>query len=117
MIAARGSYADAINLAALQASLINGNTRYAQTFDSPPATAVFTLYGVVTYNGLDVEDDSSTRRHGRQICLAPFDLGFGRVLAVLRHLCGEGYFFMNSFRKGLSIATGQFNCSYHLLDT
>ncbi|KZV59191.1 hypothetical protein PENSPDRAFT_672523 [Peniophora sp. CONT] len=105
MLRLPGCYPNAVNLANADPTLFNGSTRYVTTYDRPPETAVFYLHGIVTHNGLD--DDNPTR--GRQICMAPFDLGLSRALAILRRFCGDGYFFMNSFKKGLSFSTGNFN--------
>lgn len=108
MLGMPGSHADAVNLAVANASLFNGRPRYVTTFDRPPATAVFSMYGVLTYNGLiDAADN-----RGRQVCLAPFDVGLSHALAVLRHLGEQPYFYVQSFRRGVSISTGQFNCEH-----
>lgn len=113
MLRMPGSHADAVNLAVANASLFNGRPRYVTTYDLPPATAVFSLYGVVTYNGLVDAPDN----RGRQVCLAPFDIGLSHALAVLRQLSDEPYLYVGSFRRGISISTGQFKCElYRLLD-
>lgn len=106
MLNTPGSHADAVNLAVADVSLFNGRPRYVTMFDVPPATAVFMLYGVVTYNGLVDAPDN----RGRQVCLAPFDVGLSHALAVLRHLSDEPYLYAGSFRRGVSISTGQFKC-------
>ncbi|KZV64809.1 hypothetical protein PENSPDRAFT_668832 [Peniophora sp. CONT] len=105
MLKLRGSHANAVNLLTADPRLYNGLPRYVVTYDRPPKLVTFFLIGLVTYNGLD--DDMPKR--GRQLCIAPFNTGFSRGLAVLRHLCGEGYIYMNSYRKGLSISTGGFD--------
>ena len=49
---------------------------------------IFSLTGIVTRNGLN---DLYPER-GRELCLAPFDVGLSRALAVLRGLRGKRYY-------------------------
>lgn len=108
MIRAPGLHVSAVNLAVANACIFDGRSRYVTTITPPGATAVFSLYGVVTYNGLvDVADDGA-----RRICLAPFDAGLSHALAVLRYLGEEPYFYVRSTHGGISISTGQLHCEH-----
>ncbi|VDC00603.1 unnamed protein product [Peniophora sp. CBMAI 1063] len=80
MLRLPGAHPNAVNLAAADPTLFNSSTRYVTTYDRPPETAV------------------SIR------CRS-----FARALAVIRRFCGDGYFYVNTFRKGFSFTTGNFN--------
>lgn len=107
MIRAPGLHFAPVNLAVADVKLLNGGSRYATTIAPPDATVVFSLYGVVTYNGL-VDAADGVRR----ICLAPFDVGLSHALAVLRHLGEEPFFYVRSTSGGISICTGQLHCEH-----
>lgn len=103
-----GSRVDAVNLAAADASLFDAQPRYVATAAQPRATVVFSLYGIVTYNGLA----NRAGNRCRQICLAPFEVGLSHALAVLRHLGGEPCFYVRSLYRGISISMGQEICEH-----
>ncbi|KZV68600.1 hypothetical protein PENSPDRAFT_666351 [Peniophora sp. CONT] len=100
LIKSEGSFPSAINLNVvdpLQLNKADGHYITTPPHVYPVSAAVFSLYGVVTFNSLELTPTAFSKQLG----FVPFNYGWARSAAALGEIFGQRYFLVRSFAEGM----------------